>query len=93
MKVRVLIEEWVEVRREARERLKSCQKNGLCPACLQPLGDSPTKRGVHERCYYATYRAVKAGKVTWAERVRQGKLLEAGTPGRPPSNPVTAELS
>lgn len=92
MIVEVFTKRLVTVKREAKERIEKCQREGLCLACMEPLGDGPLLRGVHQACYHATFRAVRAGKTTWEQRVAEGK---AGQPrsGRKPTNPVSAEFA
>ena len=91
--MRVLITEtrWIEVRKPARDRLAKADKEHLCVACLEPLGDQEPIRGCHPKCYRATRRAIVAGKFTESQRVEAGKLLEKMDAGRKPSNPVSVE--
>jgi hypothetical protein len=94
MRLLVSVKRFVSVNKAAKERLAKCMREGLCPACLEPLlPGQPTKRGAHVRCYHATFRAVRAGKTTWAKRVAEGKIGEAEAPGRKPSHPVSAEFA
>ena len=84
----------VTISRKAIARISKAMSDGLCFACLEPLGDSPAKRHCHERCYRATLRAVEKGQTTIDERVSEGKLAgDSENRGRPPSNPVTVELT
>ena len=92
MRVAVYEKRWIQVRKAARERIDKARRLNLCVACMQPIVDGErVVRGCHNRCYFATYRQIKAGKYTDAERVRDGKLLESAEPGRKPSNPVSLE--
>lgn len=93
MRVLVIEKRWVEVKKTARERIAKCERERLCVACLEPLGDEEPMRGCHCRCYHATYRAIKSGKFTDSQRVQDGKLLEPQPAGRKPSNPVSREAS
>lgn len=93
MRVAVTRVEWIEVNREARKRIAKCEAEGLCCACLQPIVAGRVIRGCHDKCAAATYRAIKAGKFTDAQRVSEGKWLEHGTVGRKPSNPVSVEAN
>lgn len=81
------------VLRAGKARRDKAAKGGLCVACLEPLDDTRTVRGCHERCYRATLNAVAKGLTTIEERIRAGKLLERETAGRKPVNPVSVELS
>lgn len=93
--MRVAIKEirWVEVKKAARDRIAKAEAEGLCVACMQPLDETRTIRGAHERCYKATLRAIACGRTTDAKRVEEGKLLEGKGGGCHPTNPVTIELS
>lgn len=94
MQVAVFEKRWIEVRKAARERIAKCEKESLCVACLGQLkANEHTIRGCHVKCYHATYRAIREGKMTDAERVAAGKLLENQPKGRKPSNPVSVEAS
>lgn len=92
MRVRVLVEKWVIVKKSAVERLQKCQRERLCLACMQPLkeGEKPI-RGCHSKCARATYRAISSGAFTDAQRVSEGKWLDRDRPGPKPTNPVTEE--
>lgn len=92
MRVAVKEVRWVQVKRSAKQRLAKAESEGLCVACMEPL-DGMVKRGCHERCYIATRRAIERGIWTMEERLAEGKILEAETPGRKPSNPVSIEAS
>ena len=84
---------FITVKREALKRIAKAEAEGLCLACLQPLGEGTIKRHCHERCYRATLRQVERGTTTIEKRVADGKLAgESDNKGRPPSNPVTVEL-
>lgn len=91
MKVRVFVTRWIQMKRSAVARIAKCEKEGLCTACLQPLGESRVVRGCHEKCARATYRAIERGEMTDEQRVADGKWLEASQRGPKPSNPVTVE--
>lgn len=84
---------WVEVRKPAKERLAKAEREHLCLACLEPLGDQAPIRGCHPKCHRATLRAIADRKCTEAERMTEGKLLPATKGGRKPSNPVTKEMA
>lgn len=77
----------------ATKRLAICKADGLCVACFRSLGDSRIVRGCHESCYRQTMRFVSQGKLVEADRIRNGRLLEAEPGGRPPVNPVTQEVN
>lgn len=89
MRVRTIIFGWVEMNKKAVQRLAKCEKEGLCPACLQPITAGETLvRGCHSKCAKATYRAIAAGELTDEGQVACGEWLpRAG--GRKPSNPVS----
>ena len=91
MKVAVIEIRYVEVKRSAKQRLAKAEAEGLCVACLEPLGEGTIKRGCHERCYIATRRQIDRGVWTMEDRLADGKILEADTGGRKPSNPVSIE--
>lgn len=94
MRLLVTEQKWIAVNKRAQERLAKCRQSNLCLACMQPIeAGEEVLRGVHMRCYHATYRAVRMGKTTMEKRVAEGKLGECKPSGRKPSNPVTAELS
>ena len=76
---------------EAIDRIAKCAREGLCLACLQPLGTGKVVRQCHERCDQATRRAILRRYFTEAQRVREGKYGKAKRGGRPPVNPVTKE--
>lgn len=92
MQIAIKETRWIEVRKIALERLQKCERENLCVACMEPMGGDKPIRGCHIRCYHATRRAILAGKVTEAERLKAGKLT-VPRGGRPPVNPVTVELS
>lgn len=79
------------MKRSVVQRIARCEKECLCMACLEPLGESRVVRGCHERCARATYRAIEHGSFTDEQRVSEGKWLEAGQRGPKPRNPVTIE--
>lgn len=83
---------WVTVKKVAKDRLAKCEGEGLCCACLERIkeGQRPI-RGMHPACYYATQYGIKTGKFTESERVKEGKMLPPGKPGRKPTNPVSLE--
>lgn len=91
MKVAVVEIRYVEVKRSAKQRLAKAESEGLCVACMKPLGDGRIKRGCHESCYVATRRQIERGVWTMEERLAEGKILEADPGGRKPTNPVTIE--
>jgi hypothetical protein len=93
MRVPVRVIEWLEMKKNVIARIAKLQAEGRCLACEQPLDDGKTVRGCHMRCAKATYRAIAANKTTDSKRVEDGKWLPAAEGGRPPSNPVTIELS
>jgi hypothetical protein len=92
MQVQIIKIELITVEKKALQRIAKAAAEGLCVACLKPLDETRTVRHCHERCYRATLRAIKAGKTTEEERLREGKLLECDEVGRKASNPVTCEL-
>lgn len=94
MQVAVIQKRFVEVRKAARERIEKAERENLCLGCLKPIvGSEKTMRKQHLRCYYATLRAINAGKTTEEEMVSQGKLAECAKPGRKASNPISVEFS
>lgn len=85
---------WVTVKKAARDRLAKCESEGLCTGCLEKLADGERAiRGMHPACYYATYYAIKTGKITEEDRVREGKMLPPAQAGRKPKNPISIEVS
>lgn len=93
MQAFVFEKRFVPVRKAAKDRIEKCQREGLCVACLAKVEDGERSiRGLHMRCYFATVRAIKTGKTTEEERVREGKMLEAQSGGRKPNNPVTLDV-
>lgn len=94
MQVFIYEKRLVSVRRAAKERIERCAKEGRCVACLEKTHPNErTIRGMHMRCYFATGRAIKSGRTTEAERIQEGKMLEAQPGGRKPVNPVTLDVS
>jgi hypothetical protein len=94
MRLEVFERKFVTVKREAIKRIDRCRQEGLCRACLEPvLPGEKTIRDIHLRCYHATFRAVRAGKTTWADRLAEGKIGEVGPVGRKPTNAVSAEFA
>lgn len=93
MKVAVWEVRYVDMKRNAKQRIAKAEREGLCVACMEPLGDGVVKRGCHEKCYAATRRAIKRGVWTLSDRLAEGKLLEYSTPGRKPTNPVSIEAA
>lgn len=92
MRVSVLVFESVEVNKSSQKRRAECEAKKLCVACLEPLDGTRTIRGCHFRCYQATMRAIKVGATTEKQRIAEGKLLEAESGGRAPSNAVTLDV-
>lgn len=88
MRVRTTILSWVEMKRRPLQRLAKCDREGLCPACLESLGDCRPIRGCHPKCAKATYRAIAAGTMTDEGQVACGEWKPRDG-GRKPSNPVT----
>lgn len=93
MRVALIEIRYIEVKRAAKQRLATAEAEELCVACMKPLGETRVKRGCHERCYRATLRAIEKGRFTLADRLADGKILEAGEAGRKPSNPVSIEAA
>lgn len=91
MQVRIEIVKWIQMKKIAIQRLARCEKEGLCLACLKPIGSSRVVRGCHEKCARATYRAIGIGAFTDEERVANGKWLAKAKTGPKPSNPVSIE--
>lgn len=81
------------MKRSAKQRLARAERESLCVACMKPLDNGTIKRGCHERCYRATLRAIEKGRMTMADRLAEGKILEAEDGGRKPSNPVSVEAA
>ena len=92
MQIQITKIEFISVNKKAMQRIAEAEAKHLCVACLQPLDGTRVVRGCHERCYRATLRAIESGKTTEADRMKEGKLLEADEGGRKASNPVTCEL-
>jgi hypothetical protein len=94
MRVQVLVRGFVEMNKEAMQRVARCEREGLCCSCLEPL-DERTElakeaeeevrsiRGCHPRCAHATYRGIRAGKLTDEGQVASGEWLPAESGGRP----------
>ena len=80
----------VRLKRGAIARIERCETEGLCVACLRPLGKSRVIRGCHESCRKLTQDRIEKGEWTEEGRIAEGKLLPP-KPGRRPSNPVTLE--
>lgn len=92
MMIRLTTQRFIEVRKTVAEHIERCRGEGLCLACKRPLCGDVT-RGVHSRCYHATMRAIRAGKTTMADRIRNGKLAPCASAGRRASNPVSVECN
>ncbi len=82
---------YVNVNKQAMDRIALAERDKLCVACLKPLGASRVIRGCHESCWKATKRAVASGRFTEEQRIAEGKILPCATGGRAPSNPVSIE--
>lgn len=94
MRVQVLTQDWIEMKRIAIQRLQKAQAENLCLACMCSLeGEKRVVRGLHYRCYTATMRAIAARKWTEKDRIADAKLLPGEPGGRKPSNPVSIEAS
>jgi hypothetical protein len=93
MQVVVYVQELVEMRKAAFDRITKCKNENLCVACLGSLdGEKRVIRGCHYRCQQATLKAIKEGKFTEKARIASGKFL-AKAGGRPISNPVALEAA
>lgn len=89
----VYVQEIIEMRKAALDRITKCKQENLCVACLGSLeGEKRVIRGCHYRCEQATLKAIREGKWTEKARIQAGKFLpKAG--GRPISNPVSIEAA
>lgn len=93
MQVVIYVQELVDMRKAALDRIAKCRAENLCVACLGSLeGEKRIVRGCHYRCQQATRKAIKEGKFTEKQRVQAGKFLPKLT-GRPISNPVAIEAA
>jgi len=93
MQLSIPVYRLVNVTKEVTERLLKASSEKLCVACMEPLDDSRTIRGCHQRCYKATKRCIERGVWTEEQRVAEGKLLKADPGGRPAFNPVSKEAA
>lgn len=59
--------------------------NGICLVCGRPLAEMKTRptRGAHAHCYKQVMNAIKSGKTTENEAIRQGLILKEKAGGRP----------
>jgi hypothetical protein len=93
MRVRTIIFGWVEMNKQAMQRLAKCEREGLCPACLQKIEEGEVLvRGCHSKCAKATYRAIAEGKLTDEGQVACGEW-KPRSGGRRPSNPVSVKAN
>lgn len=92
MRVLVQVFKSIELKKTAQKRIQQCNAEGLCLACLKPLDNTRTIRGVHERCNQATIRAINRGETTEEQRISEGKWLPRDAGGRPPSTAVTLDV-
>lgn len=92
MRALVMEKRYVLVTTAGKRRITRCEKDDLCVACLQPMENERSVRGMHSRCSKATWRLIEDGKTTEADRVAAGKMLEKSQPGRKPTNPVTLDV-
>lgn len=93
MRVRVFETKWVEMKQAVIKRLEKLTQEQRCLACEEHLGDGTVVRGIHEKCYRATRRAISRGQFTEADRVIEGKLLPCQPRGPKLTNPVSIEAS
>jgi hypothetical protein len=93
MQVVIYVQEFVEMRKAALDRINKCKNENLCVACMGSLeGEKRVIRGCHYRCQQATLKAIKEGRFTEKGRVQAGKFLPKSG-GRPVSNPVSMEAA
>lgn len=92
MRIAISVIRWIEVNKQAKQRLDTAARKRLCVACMEKLDDTRTVRGCHERCYRATMRCVARGETTVEQRIADGKLLGNDSGGGQPTNPVTKEI-
>ena len=77
--------------RERRERLENKKK---CFGCeIEFTANMAVRRMLCPACYEAALRAVRAGKITWLDLIKQGKAGEKQKPGRKPTNTFSQEMS
>ena len=93
MQLAVKLTGYIKVKKSAQQRIAKAQREGLCCACMEPLDDTRTIRGCHERCRQAAARLIERGVVTEEQLIADGELLPADTGGRRPSNALTKKYA
>lgn len=65
-----------------------------CLGCEREFdADERTVRGCCLACYAAINRAIRSGRVTEKDMMKEGRILAAGPGGRKPVNPMSKELA
>lgn len=94
-----VVKEWdvvsVKLTPEGERRIKKCEEECLCTACLLPIKPGQKSvRGQHQTpCYASTMRKIREKRVSDKQLMRDGKLKPAGKPGPRPINDYTQELA
>jgi hypothetical protein len=93
-----VVREWdvarVRLTEEADERVRSLRAACKCLGCEEPIRPGETvKCGLHDTCYQAARRAIRSGRFTQNQLIRDGKMLAPTEGGRRPTNKFSKELS
>lgn len=75
------------------QRMRDLLSAGRCLGCENELvaGERVT-RGLCATCYHGTLHAIKVGKTTEEDRLREGRILRASPGGRRPANKYLTDL-
>lgn len=84
----------VRISKPVQSRINRLKSRGQCLACEKKFvaGERVT-RGDCATCYNGALHAIRKGKVTIDELIREGKMLEKKPRGRKPANKFTQELA
>ena len=83
----------IRIRKEARERRDKLLAEDRCLGCEEPNADRQIRVGLCPACYQMALKAIRAGKITRNDLIREGRMLPRRPGGRKPDNPFRRELS
>jgi protein-arginine kinase activator protein McsA len=83
----------VRISKTNEQRMKELSEAGKCLGCEHKfVKDETVRRGLCIKCYRGTMHAIRVGKTSEEDRLREGRLKEASGGGRRPSNDYIKEL-
>ena len=83
----------VRISKTNEQRMRGLLSAGKCLGCENTLVDGErVTRGLCATCYHGTLHAIKAGKTTEEDRLREGWILAASLGGRRPANQYLRDL-